>query len=86
MADEESLEMAEAERKAAPSMESADAALRDKMPALHEVVAGSLVLGRRTRPHRRRKGSSDVLHDQPEVEDMGKKVISPTFSLRKSEK
>jgi len=33
----------------------------DESTTLHEVAAGSLVLGSRTRPRRRRKGGGDVL-------------------------
>ena len=96
MADEERLEMAGAERKATPSMESADAALGDEMPRWRRVNGtargGGGLAGAEehdeTLPEKKRRQRcvTAKISDQPEVEDKGKKVISPTFSLHGSEK
>jgi len=71
MADEERLEMAGAERKATPSMESTDAALRDEMPRWRRVNGaargGGGLAGAREqdkRPRWRRKDGSDVLQQK----------------------
>ena len=92
MADEERLEMAGAERKATPSMESADAALGDEMPRWRRVNGaargGGGLAGAgeqdETSPEKKRRQQcvTTKINDQPEVEDKGKKVISPTFSPR----
>ena len=96
MADEERLEMAGAERKATPSMESADAALGDEMPRwprVNGVARGGVGLAGageqdETSPEKKRRQRcvTAKINHRSEVEDKGKRVISPTFSLRRSEK
>jgi len=57
---------------------------------LHEVAAGSPVLTEQdeTSPEKKRLQQcvTAKISDRPKVEDKGKRVISPTFYPRKSEK